>query len=113
MACLYIVLGIRPIAEGIMIANGPLGSMFAGVGAVAIIIGLVGVLVGIGLILKIPFVRTVSVYFNWLKVLGGAMGVWSSLLMFSPLGILWGLLDVGTAGFMIYLVAETDTIAEL
>lgn len=77
------------------------------------------ILIGLGLILKIEFVRGIVNFFCAIQILLSILGGLAAfpMMVVSPLiGILYLLLqifNIATAGFMIYLIGETDAGANI
>lgn len=78
---------------------------------VAAAFGLFTVLIGLGLLLRIEIVRGIVNVLCALQIIGGAIGVLGAFLRGAPLELVLSFVQIGTAGFMIYLIGETDTSA--
>ncbi len=77
--------------------------------------GLIDVVMGVGLLLRIEVVRCLVNLFCFVQILFGLLGIITGLLMSGFLGfigvlmILMNALDIAAAGLMIYLIGETET----
>jgi hypothetical protein len=81
------------------------------------LIGLGIVLLGVGLLMRNELARNIAVWFCWIRVVLGILG-----LIFggpvvaiggSALGVIYTVsvwIGIASAGFMIYLIGETDTM---
>lgn len=76
------------------------------VGAVA---GLLPIVVGLGLLLRLNIIRGIVNFLCALQILGGILGVIVSFFAGDPVQLIMALVQIGTSGFMIYLIGETDT----
>jgi hypothetical protein len=95
-------------------ANNPAGEIIGTVSIVMMIIGGITALIGIGLIARVEVVRGIVNILCWIRIVGAGFGLFSSLLagaFVGPaalVGAAFNLLDLITAGLMIYLIGETD-----
>lgn len=88
-----------------------------GGGAIAIAFGAISALVGLGLLLKVEAIRNVVVIMACFNILFGLLGVIMAFFI-APIAGIWGVvtvlhdfIDIGLAGFMIFLIGETDSRA--
>lgn len=78
------------------------------------IFGGISAILGLGLLLKVELIRGIVNIYSWVKIVGGLFNLAASLLLqlvLGPLGVilmLISILDIVTAGLMIYLISETD-----
>ena len=79
-----------------------------GPNGVAAAFALIPVVVGAGLLARVEFVRGLVNFLCALQILSGLFGVVMAFLMGSPLGLLLNIVQVFTAGFMIFQIGETD-----
>ncbi len=83
----------------------------------AIVLGAVTALFGVGLLARVELVRGIMNVFCGLQILFGLIGLVQSILVgtvFGPLGLVmmfFDVLQIATAAFMIYLIGETDRAA--
>jgi hypothetical protein len=81
---------------------------------VALVMGGVNVLIGLGILLRIEFIRGIVNVICFMNILSGLLGAWGSFLgiglfgFVSVLFMLLNLFDVATGGLMIFLLGETD-----
>ncbi len=117
MGVWWIINGLMTFLASLKFFNSMLagaGAMFTGIPAIGMVIGVVFILVGIGLLLKIELARGIVNILSWISILGGAFRVLCFIFIGSFLGpmvfvyILRSVLDVGLAALQIYLIAETD-----
>jgi hypothetical protein len=108
----YIVEALYEIGIGCVALNGKGGS-FAG--GFSIAMGVLTLIIGLGLLFKIEIVRGIVNFFCGLQILFGLFGLAGAVMgtmLFGALGFLnvvMQMLQIATAGFMIYLIGETDT----
>src|SRR5437899_1950147 len=82
-----------------------------------ILFGGITALVGLGLLLRIDVVRGIVNVLCFLQIVFGILGLITSFLLSGPLGMIGilgmihSIVDIGTAGLMIYLIGETETRA--
>lgn len=78
------------------------------------ILGGINICFGIGLAAKIDFIRGIANIICWIQIVLGALGIMGALALSALIGplafVLVGLdvIQIGAAGFMIYLIGETD-----
>lgn len=96
------------VTGGIRVVAAASGGPGAG-GVVAGAFGLLAALIGLGLLLRVEFVRGIVNVLCGLQILFGALGVLDSFLGGDPLGLILSFVQIATAGFMIYLIGETET----
>ncbi len=112
----YYVLSIYWIISGIEGILRSLNEAPFGPGAepLALVMGAFSALVGLGLLVRLEFLRGVGNLVCFLQILGGVLGLWTGVLsiaVLGPMGLIvtiMAILDVLTGGFMIYLIGETD-----
>jgi hypothetical protein len=114
----FILNGIITIASSIIlmakIDNSLFGAVLGPITYVMLVVGIAQVVIGLGLILKIEFIRGVANIWCWLQILAGARGLLGSLVFggfftsWGIVGIVRSVFDIGTAGLIIYLLGETD-----
>lgn len=75
----------------------------------SVVFGSATSLVGLGLLLRIEFVRGIVNFLCGLQILFGLLGVVTSFLGGQPLGLVLSLVQIATAGFMMFLIGETET----
>jgi hypothetical protein len=81
---------------------------------IALVFDIVGVLFGLGLLLRVEIIRAITNFFCYIKILMGLLAILGSfgmMLAFGLIGFLVFLLsmfNVASAAFMIYLIGETD-----
>lgn len=81
---------------------------------ILIAVGFIGLVLGLGLIVRNETVRGIMNFFCGVKILLGLLGLAGSIfsaLFTGPLGIFLmflNVLDIAVAGFMIYMIGETD-----
>jgi hypothetical protein len=81
---------------------------------VAIIIGAITALIGIGLMAKVEIVRGIVNIFCWIRIATGLLSLPATIglaVIFGPFGILltiMSIFNIVSAGLMIYLIGETD-----
>lgn len=102
IAVYWILSGAYSVLTALLLAD-------KGAGVVAAAFGLFPVAVGLGLILRIEFVRGIVNVLCGLQILFGIVGVLGSFFAGHPLGVLMSFFQIATAGFMIYLIGETET----
>jgi len=69
------------------------------------------VLVGIGLLLRVEIVRGIVNVISALQILTGVLGTFGAFLAGEPLAMIQSLVQIAMAGFMIYLIGETESRA--
>jgi hypothetical protein len=79
-----------------------------GPNSLAAAFALLPVVVGIGLLARVEFIRGIVNFLCALQIAGGLLGAFMSFLAGSPLGLVMSIVQVFTAGFMIFLIGETD-----
>jgi len=85
----------------------------------SIIFGVIDILFGIGLLLKIDLVRGIANILCWIQIALGAFGVLNTLALVALFGpyalvlVLMNVVQIAAAGFMIYLISETDEFANI
>jgi hypothetical protein len=114
----FIFNGAVTVAESIILMSkldkSLFGSMFTPFTYVMLVVGIAQVAIGLGLILKIEFIRGVANIWCWLQILAGARGLLASAVLggfftgWGIIGIVRSLFDICTAGLIIYLLGETD-----
>jgi hypothetical protein len=78
------------------------------------VIGAVTAMFGLGLIAKLELIRGIVNVFSFLSILTGLLNLYSSLIFLSILpligiiGVVFAIIQICTAGLMIYLIGETD-----
>jgi len=114
----YIFTGLVELISAVVAMNSTNDSAFgkslSGFFAIGLIIGAINVIVGFGLILKVEFIRGITKIFCFLQ-LGGALMSIGGIVMASgvmgPAAYLYlgqHIVDLVSAGLMIYLLGETD-----
>ncbi|NLH99565.1 MAG: zinc ribbon domain-containing protein [Chthonomonadales bacterium] len=73
--------------------------------------GALGALIGLGLLLRIEAVRGVVNFVCALQILFGLLDVLSAFLLGWVLGLILAIVQIATAGLMIFLIGETETRA--
>ncbi|MEZ0325814.1 MAG: hypothetical protein ACAH95_07895 [Fimbriimonas sp.] len=114
----YVVAGLADIARGVIMmtrhTDNAIGEQFGFFGYIGVIVGAIGMLIGIGLLAKVEFIRGIVNFFCWINILSGAFGLLSSVLAggfftgWGITGIVQNLLNIITSVLMIYLIGETD-----
>jgi hypothetical protein len=110
----WILGGIWNVLQGTVFASKEDANIF---GIIIAIFGAITALVGLGLILRIDLVRGIVNILCFLRILGGIRGLIIGFFLSGPLGMLGigmmiaSIIDIGTGGFMIYLIGETETRA--
>ncbi len=80
-------------------------------GIVDLVINGLSALIGIGLLARIELVRGITNVICFLSILGGLLSLGMSFLeggWSGTLGMLMALVQIGMAGFMIFLIGETE-----
>jgi len=86
---------------------------------VGLVFCVIQVLIGLGLILKIEIVRAIVNFFCAIQILMSILGGLAAfpMMVLSPLAgilyLLYQIFNIATAGFMIYLIGETDAGARI
>jgi hypothetical protein len=96
--------------------------MLAGMGlisdtksVVGIILGAISIVIGLGLLFKIRFLRGVAHILCWLNLANGLLGLLAGLMLTVAIGplayilCLFAILRAASAAFMIYLIGETES----
>lgn len=82
---------------------------------IMVIAGIVYLVIGLGLVFRVEFIRGIVSFFSWLKIIFGAfslLGAFPLLALFPLVGIIavtLAILDIVSAGLMIYLIGETES----
>ena len=71
--------------------------------------GALGALIGLGLLLRIEAVRGVVNFVCALQILFGILDVITAFILGSPLMMILALVQIATAGLLIFLIGETET----
>jgi hypothetical protein len=116
--CVFFLLeGAYDILRAVMITQEKVMGSVVGWGFesfLGVIVGAFTCLIGLGLLLRVEFIRGIVNFFCGLRILFGLVGLLGSLggvLLFGALGFLFlvmNVVDIATAAFMIYLIGETD-----
>lgn len=79
--------------------------------------GAVRILIGLGLILRLEFIRAYVNFVCFLNILGGLLGCWAGIMLMAANGLVGSILvivnglQVIASGLMIWLIGETDRAA--
>ncbi|AIE83392.1 hypothetical protein OP10G_0024 [Fimbriimonas ginsengisoli Gsoil 348] len=85
-------------------------ALFVGTGLVMMAVGCLSALVGVGLLTKVEIARRAAIPVSGLRILTSGLILVGSLLAggVSSSGTIFNILDIVTAGLLVYLVRETD-----
>lgn len=105
---------IGAIAVAGTVTKTPFGNIVNSVNYVGVVVGVLTIVVGIGLILKVEFIRGVVNFFCGISILISLLTLIPTILGSALVGlygivyIVRSLLSILTNGLMIYLIGETD-----
>ena len=114
--CLWIVDGVRVILPSLGIASKALaaGSPFASWGIIGAVVGLINVLMGVGLLLKLELARKVANFLCGINLIFGLLGLLGAFLMSGAmgvsglLGVLLSIFTIALYGAQIWVIGETE-----
>lgn len=114
----YVIEGLRLVFYGVVPTLAVTAQMgHPMVNPIYVIVGLVMALFGAGLAARIEFVRGIANVVCWILIVFGFLMLAGSVMVgfvLAPLGLLFmffSVLRIATAGFMIYLIGETERSA--
>ena len=115
-ACLWIVDGARVMLPSLGLATKSLatGSPFASWGILGAVIGLINVLMGIGLLLKLELARKVANFLCGINLIFALFGLLGAFLMSGAmgvaglLGVLLSIFTIALYGAQIWVIGETE-----
>jgi len=108
VCCFFLLEGVFDLVTGL----GVLGAKEAS--PISIVFGAVTILFAIGMMLKIDLVRGIANILLWIQIALGLLSLYSTIMLIpllGPLGIglaILCIIRVAVAGFMIFLIGETD-----
>lgn len=114
----YVISGLMDVLGGVVMMtqhkNNVLGEQLGFFGYIAMIIGAITIVIGLGLLLRVEIVRGIVNVFCWIAILSGAFGLLGSVMSggfftaWGIVGIVKNVFSIATSGLMIYLIGETD-----
>jgi hypothetical protein len=109
----YAVCGYYMLSGAINLVMGILRGPFV------MLLGALSLIFGLGLIFKVDFIRGIANIICWIQIVFGILGLAMSFgwaMIIGPLAFLliaMNVIQVCMAGFMIYLIGETDDFARI
>lgn len=109
ICCVFILQGAFDLLSGL----GVFGSKAAS--PVSLVVGAATILFAIGMMLKVDLIRGIANILLWLMIAGGLLSLWGAILLVPILGVFGVIMMVmcvvriALAGFMIFLIGETDS----
>lgn len=113
----YYSIAIYWILDGLFQVLSGTGVLGGHHSSVDVIIGAVSAVMGLGLVLRLEIIRGIVNFFCGLQIIFGLFGLAGAVLgtlfagMLGFVMVVLQVLQIATAGFMIYLIGETDTKA--
>jgi hypothetical protein len=114
----YVVGGLTDVIRGVILmtkhTDNVIGEQLGFFGYIGIIVGAIQIIIGLGLLLRIEFIRAVVNFFCWISILSGAFGLLGSVLAggfftgWGIMGIALNVFNIVSSALMIYLIGETD-----
>ncbi|AIE83391.1 hypothetical protein [Fimbriimonas ginsengisoli] len=114
----YVLSGLVDVSRGVILMtkhkDNVLGEQLGFFGYIGIVVGVITVVVGIGLLTKIEFIRAIVNFFCWISIISAAFGLLGSVLAggfftaWGILGIAMNVFSIASSALMIYLIGETD-----
>jgi hypothetical protein len=114
----YVLGGVAHVGRGFIFmtrsTDNAIGQQLGFFGYIGIIVGAIQILIGLGLLFKVEFIRAIVNFFCWISILSSSFALLGSVLAggfftsWGISGIVLNVTNIVTSALMIYLIGETD-----